>query len=75
MGFLARVVLNLLRSLFLFKRATEKTPIHAPKPYVDRIYLSSQESVFLFIADRTKARKSNDSRLIFCYQDTTHLIL
>ena len=32
MGFLARVVLNLLRSLFLFKRATEKTPIHAPKP-------------------------------------------
>ena len=33
MGFLAKVVLNLLRSLFLFNRATEKKPIHAPKPY------------------------------------------
>ena len=34
MDFLAKVVLNLLRSLFLFNRATKKIPIHAPKPFV-----------------------------------------
>ena len=33
MDFLAKVVLNLLRSLFLFNRATKKIPIHAPKPF------------------------------------------
>ena len=43
MGFLAKVVLNLLRSLFLFNRATQKTPIHAPKPLETEEGLASDE--------------------------------
>ena len=49
MGFLARVVLNLLRSLFLFKRATEKTPIHAPKPVGATKQHSSELTALRFV--------------------------
>ena len=48
MGFLAKVVLNLLRSLFLFNRATEKIPIHALKVFHELyFYVKHQKNLKL----------------------------
>ena len=50
MDFLAKVVLNLLRSLFLFNRATKKIPIHAPKPLqIPNIFAEPNLIAIIFI--------------------------
>ena len=48
MGFLAKVVLNLLRSLFLFNRATEKNTDSCTKA-MGIIYLTKQEPICLML--------------------------